>query len=355
MPHDETSQPLTYEAAGVSIDAQDQAIAGFKRLVDATHAHAPGEVLAGVGAFGAAFAPDLTGLRKPVLISSTDGLGTKVLLHAQAGKHEQAGRDLVGCVVNDVICCGAKPAFFLDYLGINRVEPEVVRQIVGGVAAACGEINCALIGGEIAEMRDVYKPGEYDLAGYAMGLVDQERMLGAHLVRRGDVVLGLASTGVHCNGFTLVRRALADLAPEQWDAPDPRLGSSLRDALLAVTRCYANAMAALAGHPGLHAAAHISGGGLLDNLPRVIPAGMGAVLQRAAINVPQLFAIIQSYGQIADSEMWHVFNMGIGFALIVEPGCADEILHTCQIGGFTASTIGVIDNCDNHERVVLSS
>lgn len=354
MPEQQAGQPLTYETAGVSIEAQDQAIAGFKRLVEATHAKAPGEVLAGVGAFGAAFAPNLTGMRKPVLVSSTDGLGTKVLLNSKFEMHEQAGRDLVGCVVNDVICSGAKPAFFLDYLGINRVEPEVVSQIVGGVAAACGEINCALIGGEIAEMRDVYKPGEYDLAGFAIGIADQERMLGAQLVKPGDAVIGLASSGVHCNGFSLVRKALASLSEDEWLADNPRLGGNMRDALLAVTRCYANAMAALADLPGLHAAAHISGGGLVDNLPRVLPPGCSAVLKRSAISIPALFDIIREQGQIAEQEMWHVFNMGVGFALITHPGEAPAIQAACQNHGFNAFNLGTIEQDGAGPRVVLT-
>ncbi len=354
MAEQKAGQPLTYQSAGVSIEAQDQAIAGFKRLVDATHANAPGKVLAGVGAFGAAFEPDLAGLKRPVLVSSTDGLGTKVLLHARFGMHEQAGRDLVGCVVNDVICSGAKPAFFLDYLGINRVEPAVVSQIVGGVAAACGEINCALIGGEIAEMRDVYKPGEYDLAGFAIGIADQERMLGAHLVQLGDAIIGLASSGVHCNGFSLVRRALARLTEEEWLVHNPRLGGNLRDALLAVTRCYANALAAVAGIPGLHAAAHISGGGLVDNVPRVLPPACMAKLTRSAISTPALFDIIREHGQIAEDEMWHVFNMGIGFILIAHPTTAPAIQAACQARGFDACLIGTVESETAGPRVALT-
>ena len=354
MREQQPGQSLTYETAGVSIDAQDQAIAKFKRQVEATHAQAPGKVLAGVGAFGAAFAPDLSGTQTPVLVSSTDGLGTKVLLHARFGTHELAGRDLVGCVVNDVICCGAKPAFFLDYLGINHVEPDVVQSIVGGVAAACTEINCALIGGEIAEMRDVYKPGEYDLAGFAIGLADQERMLGAQRVQPGDAIIGLTSSGVHCNGFSLVRNALAGLRAEQWLEHDPRLGGSLRDSLLAVTRCYANAIAAVAEFDGLHAAAHISGGGLVDNLPRVLPPGCAAVVKRKAVPVPALFDIIQQSGQIADEEMWHVFNMGIGFALISHPGDVPAIKLACQALGFEPVLLGSVEQDLAEARVVFT-
>ena len=330
---------LTYEQSGVSIAAQDEAIAAFKAAVEATHGP---EVVAGVGAFGAAFAPNLAGIAEPVLISSTDSLGSKTMLHARFGTYEAAGRDVVGCVSNDVICSGARPLFFLDYLGISKVEPEHVRVIVGGVAAACGAIGCALIGGEIAELPDIYKPGDFDLAGFCVGIADRGAMLGAHKVTAGSVLIGIASSGVHCNGFSLVRSALADWDDTALTRPEPRLGGqSLKEALLAPTICYAPDTALAAAH--LQAGAHISGGGLIDNVPRVIPPGLCAVVDRASVPVMPLFAIIQEEGRVAEDEMWHVFNMGIGFVLIVAKDSARHVLDLLNQGSERAFPIGAVE------------
>jgi phosphoribosylformylglycinamidine cyclo-ligase len=330
---------LTYEQAGVSIDAQDETIAAFRQAV--TRTHGP-EVLAGVGAFGAAYAPRLAGIAEPVLVSSTDSVGTKTLLHKRFGTYSWAGQDIVGCVVNDVIACGARPLFFLDYLGLHRMEPTVVSQIVSGVAEGCGRIECALIGGELAEMRDVYSAGDFDLAGFAVGLVDRGRMAGAHRVSAGDVLVGLSSNGVHCNGFSLVRHALAQVPDADWLARDDRLQGTLRDALLAPTRCYANEMRELSERFEISAAAHISGGGLVDNVPRILPDGLGARVDRNNIDVPPVFDIIQRRGRIADEEMWHVFNMGVGFVLVVKPNEAAAVKDYCDQHEFGALLIGEV-------------
>jgi phosphoribosylformylglycinamidine cyclo-ligase len=332
---------LTYEQSGVSIEAQDSAIAAFKAAVEATHGP---EVVAGVGAFGAAFAPNLAGIADPVLVSSTDSLGSKTLLHARFGTYEAAGRDVVGCVSNDVICSGARPLFFLDYLGISKVEPEHVRQIVSGVAMACGSIGTALIGGEIAELPDIYKPGDFDLAGFCVGLVDRSTMLGAHRVRAGSVLIGLASSGVHCNGFSLVRKALGSWSDSRLAEPLSSLaGQSLREQLLCPTLCYAHAVRDAGQREVLQAAAHISGGGLIDNVPRVIPAGLCAVVNRSKVRVPTLFAIIQQEGQVADDEMWHVFNMGVGFVLIVAPDAERQVLDLLNRHSEEAFVIGAVE------------
>jgi phosphoribosylformylglycinamidine cyclo-ligase len=330
-------QPLTYEQSGVSIQAQDEAIAAFKALVEGTHGP---EVLAGVGAFGAAYALPTPGLQQPVLVSSTDGIGTKVRLHARFGTHAWAGADLVAASLNDVVCCGAHPLFFLDYIACHTVVPEIQRALVSGMAGACREADCALVGGEIAEMRDTYKAHEYDLAGFGVGLVDQAAMLGAQRVQAGDVLIGLASSGVHCNGFSLIRRIFEAHDDAWWLEPLAELGGCPRDVLLAPTRCYAAAMAVLAGTPGLHAAAHNSGGGLQDNLPRAIPPGLSARVARSRIHVPPVFAIIQRCGPVAPEEMWHVFNMGVGFVLIAAPSSVDAILARLHEKGYDARAIG---------------
>lgn len=332
------SKPLTYKDSGVDISAQDAAIARFKAAVEATHGP---EVLAGVGAFGAGFAPQLAGCKEPVFISSTDSLGTKTMLHSRFGTHEWAGRDVIGCVVNDVIVAGARPLFFLDYLALHKVEPDQVAALVGGVATACGEINCALIGGEIAEMRDVYQPGDFDLVGFCVGLVDRAGMLGEQRVSAGNVLIGLPSNGVHCNGLSLVRHALAGLSDEDWRVARSDLdGQNLINAVLRPTRCYANEMADLTAKFDIAAAAHISGGGLIDNLPRVIPDGLSVRVERSRVRIPPVFDIINRYGHIAAEEMWHVFNMGVGFVLIVEQDKADGILSHCDDQDYGAYVMG---------------
>lgn len=327
---------LTYKQSGVSIEAQDEAIAAFKALVERTHNP---QVLAGVGAFAAAVALP-GGLAEPVLLSSTDGIGTKVRLHARFGTHAWAGRDLVAATLNDVICSGARPLLFLDYIACHTVVPAVQRELVGGMAEACREALCALVGGEIAEMGDTYQPGEYDLAGFGVGLADRQALLGAERVSAGDVLIGLDSSGVHCNGFSLVRRVLEAKPDAWWLEPQAELGGCPRDVVLAPTRNYAAAMAALAGQTGLHAAAHISGGGLQGNLVRVIPPGLQARVARKSIRTTPVFAIIQRLGPVDPEEMWHIFNMGVGFVLIAAPDAVAGILAKLSEQDYSARVIG---------------
>ena len=357
---------LTYEQSGVSIDAQDRAIEGFKERVERSHGAAEragaGRVLAGVGSFGAAFEPNLEGIRHPVLISSTDGIGTKVRLHARFGTHEWAGRDLVAAVVNDVLCQGARPLFFLDYLACHKVNPAVIEQVVGGMASQCDEIGCALVGGEIAEMGDTYQPGEYDLAGFAVGTVDSDAMWGSERVREGDVVLGIASSGVHCNGFSLVRRVFDGRPDEEWMKNDQELGSSLHDALLSPTICYATALEAVrrAGEEGsIHAAAHISGGGLPGNLPRSLPQGLAARVDRLAVRelagqTAATFDIIERCGRVPREEMWRVFNMGVGFVLITTESAATSVGGCVQSTGYKVQQLGTVVRSQD-ERLTWSN
>jgi len=338
---------LTYEKSGVSIQAQDDAIAAFKPLIERTFGK---EVLAGVGAFGAAYAPQLGGMAEPVLVSSTDSVGTKTLLHVRFNTHEWAGRDLVGCVVNDVICSGAKPIFMLDYIGLHKVEPARMKEIVGGIAAGCEEIGCTLIGGEIAEMRDLYQPHEFDLAGFAVGLVDRKNMLTGSGIVAGDVLIGLASSGVHCNGFSLARKALAGMSDSEFLASSTELGGSLKQVLLTPTRCYANIMTQLRAQGLPKVAAHISGGGLIDNVPRVIPSGLQAAVFRNRISVPLVFDIIRRQGFITDDEMWHVFNMGIGFVIVVGANEADQVVDFVKERNFGATVIGEVVKAHGDQR-----
>ena len=344
-----TDQSLTYEQSGVSINAQDLAISAFRQRVEMTHGP---EVLAGVGSFGAAFAPDLTGLENPVLVSSTDGVGTKVRLHARFGTHAWAGRDLVAAVVNDLAASGARPLFFLDYIACNKVDPEVISQLVGGMAAACSEINCALIGGEIAEMGDLYQPREYDLAGFAVGLLDRRQLEAAGGIEPGDVVVGIASSGVHCNGFSLVRRLFEAESDEFWNQAHSLLEGSLKDALLAPTLCYAALASDLAAKGLMKAGAHISGGGLTDNLPRAVPAGLAARIQRESIKIPAVFDIIQRTGHVEQDEMWRVFNMGVGFCVLCSPGLSEAVIQTAAALGFSGRPIGeILSSTDGRQLV----
>ncbi len=357
---------LTYEQSGVSIEAQDRAIEGFKERVERSHGAASaagvGKVLAGVGSFGAAFAPNLVGMKQPVLVSSTDGIGTKVRLHARFGTHEWAGRDLVAAVVNDVLCQGARPLFFLDYLACHKVDPAVIEQAVGGMALQCGEIGCALVGGEIAEMGDTYQPGEYDLAGFAVGAVDGQAMWGAEHVREGDVLLGIASSGVHCNGFSLVRKVFEAASDAEWTARNDELGGSLHDALLRPTLCYAQALGEIRSSEltgAIHAAAHISGGGVTGNLPRSVPEGLAARVNRALVRdlagpVAPVFDIIERYGRVSQIEMWRVFNMGVGFVLLVEQSAAESVVTAAQKAGNRVQQIGTVVASDSAERLVWS-
>jgi phosphoribosylformylglycinamidine cyclo-ligase len=340
---------LTYGSAGVSIAAQDSAIEQFAADVAASHGAAEragaGRVLAGVGAFGAAFAPDLAGLAEPVLVSSTDGLGTKTLLHAKFESWELAGRDLVGTVINDVLCSGARPLFMLDYIGWHGLSPAQLAAIVRGVALGCTEAGCALVGGELAEMRAIYSSGDFDLTGTAVGLADRSAMLGEVRVQNGSVLLGLASSGVHANGFSLVRKCFEGLSEEEWQAPldTPRGPEALAQALVAPTRCYAGALAGLrAAGVELQAAAHISGGGLQDNLPRVIPHGLQAQVRRGSVPEQAVFATIQRRGQVSPDEMWHVFNMGCGFVLITDPAQAAHALPLLAAAGYPAFELGQV-------------
>jgi phosphoribosylformylglycinamidine cyclo-ligase len=351
MSADSPASALTYEAAGVSIAAQDAAIAGFAEAVTASHdaaaAAGAGHVIAGVGAFGAVFAPALVELVEPLLVSSTDGLGTKTLLHARYGTYELAGRDLVGAVINDVLCSGARPLFFLDYIGWHGLMPEQLAEVVRGVAAACAEAGCALVGGELAEMRDIYRAGDFDLTGTAVGVVDRRALLGPHRVTAGSALLGLASNGLHANGYSLVRQVLASMDSADWVLPvDTAAGiRALNEALLDPTRCYAGAMTALrkAGVE-LQAAAHISGGGMPGNVPRALPATCRAAITREHIPFQSVFATIQQRGSIDPDEMWRVFNMGCGFVLVAAQDQAGRALDVLNAAGFSAFRLGIVED-----------
>lgn len=312
-----------YRQAGVDIDAGEAVVEGIKGAVRGTYR--PG-VLGDLGGFGAMFS--LMGrYRDPVLVSGTDGVGTKLLVAQRAGVHGTIGVDLVAMCVNDVVVCGAEPLFFLDYFATGKLAPEVAIEVVRGIAAGCKEAGCALVGGETAEMPGMYGPGHYDLAGFCVGAVERDAILDGSKVRAGDAVVGLPSSGAHSNGYSLIRKLVDGL---DW-AEDHGLGAPLGEVLLRPTRIYVRDALALAREHDLHALAHITGGGLTENIPRVIPPGLGVVLHAGSWPVPPLFGLLQSLGAISDSDMHRTFNCGLGMVAIVPADQAADV--AARVGG----------------------
>ncbi|NLE76529.1 MAG: phosphoribosylformylglycinamidine cyclo-ligase [Chloroflexi bacterium] len=313
---------LTYADAGVDIERKMGVLGRVKAAVQATYSPA---VLAGIGNFGGLF--DLSGLqgaRQPVLVASTDGVGTKTKLASRLGRYRGLGFDIVNHCVNDILVQGARPLFFLDYVASSRLQGEMIEELIGGCAEACRAAGCALLGGETAEMPDVYLPGEFDLVGTLVGWVGREAIIDGQSVRPGDLCLGLASSGLHTNGYSLARRAVDGM---DLEAVQPELGVPLGQALLEPHRCYLPALEGLwAAGVVVKAMAHITGGGFADNLPRVLPPGVQAVIRRGAWPVPPLFRLIQRAGGVDDDEMHHIFNMGVGMVLVVDAAQASTVL-----------------------------
>ena len=332
-----------YARAGVDIDAASDAVGRMKAHIRTTLT--PG-VLTDTGSFGGMFALSAHGsLKDPVLVSSIDGVGTKLKIAFATGRHGTIGRDLVSHCVNDILVQGARPLFFLDYFGTGRLEPGVAAEVVRGLADGCRAAGCALIGGETAEMPGLYAAGEYDLAGCIVGLVERGQIVDGTGVQPGDHVLGLASDGLHTNGYSLARQALLEDAGLPLDAPVPELGGvTLADALLWPHRCYAPAVLPLLSEfPGrVKAMAHITGGGFVDNIPRVLPPGVGVQISQSAWTVPPLFRLIQEKGGVSEAEMRRVFNLGIGFVLIVSPGDAEDTLARLHAAGETVYQLGEV-------------
>jgi phosphoribosylformylglycinamidine cyclo-ligase len=322
-------EPLTYAQAGVDVEAGDHAVALMRAAVEATHGP---RVLGGIGGFaglwrlagssGRAGAAGLPG--DPVLAAASDGVGTKLLVAQALDRHDTVGIDLVAMVVDDVVVTGAEPLFVLDYLAVGRVDPERVAAIVSGVAAGCRLARCALLGGETAEHPDAMTPDAYDLAGFAVGMAERDRLLGPERVAAGDVLLGLAASGLHANGFSLARRVLAR-AGVGYDQRLPELGVPVGEALLTPTRIYApHLVDLLAVGVEVHALCHVTGGGLPGNLPRCLPPGLTARLDRASWQVPSLFGLLARLGPVADEELARATNLGVGMVVVLPPGEADR-------------------------------
>jgi len=330
-----------YRDSGVDIDAQDRALARIKKLARKTFT--PG-VLSEVGSFGGLFRPDLQGLEEPVLVASADGVGTKLAVARMAGDLSTVGRDLVNHCINDILVQGARPLFFMDYVGAGALEPKRVVKLVEGAAAACRENGCALLGGETAEMPGFYQPGDYELVGFIVGIVDRPRLLDGSRVRPKDLLIGLSSSGLHTNGYSLARRVLFErLGLGIRDRiPGSKVRATVGERLLAVHRSYLRAVEPLLGNPALHAMAHITGGGLTDNLPRVLPRKSHAEIRVGSWEVPELFRLIQQHGEISDEEMLRVFNMGVGMVLIVDPEGARDLFRALRRSKVEAFPIGTV-------------
>lgn len=330
------ARTATYKDAGVDLDA---AKAAKKRISDLAKLTFSPKVLGGIGSYGGLFQVS----KDKILVSSTDGVGTKVKLAFLSGKHGTVGQDLVNHCVNDIIVMGAKPLFFLDYIGLGKMEPDVVESIVKGFAAACRENNCALIGGETAELPGLYKPGEYDLAGFIIGEARPSSVLDGSKIRPGDVLIGLPSSGLHTNGYSLAIKVLLDDGKLSLSDRPAGLGSNLGDALLRVHTSYLTATKLLnKGKIVLHGLAHITGGSFFKNVGRILPKDVSAVIHKGAWKVPSLFKLIQRTGNISEQEMYHVFNMGIGFIAIVPATDAEKSIHRLKETYPSASIIGEV-------------
>ena len=333
------SRSESYAAAGVDIEAGYEGVKLIKPLVEKTNI--PG-VVSGIGGFGGLFAPDVKGMEEPILVSGTDGVGTKQRIAQILGKNDTVGIDCVAMCVNDIICCGAKPLFFLDYIAIGKNIPEKVAELVAGVAEGCVQAGCALIGGETAEHPGTMAADDYDLAGFSVGMVDKKKLIDNDRMQEGDVIIALPSSGIHSNGYSLVRKVFdvenADLSVK----PEELGGQTLGEALLTPTRIYVKPVLALLEKADVRGISHITGGGFYENVPRSIPDGLCAVIDRASVKIPPIFSLLQKKGGIPERDMFNTYNMGVGMVVIVAPGDADKALEVLKESGEDAYVIGKV-------------
>ena len=328
----------SYKEAGVDVTAGYKAVELMKSHVERTKI--PG-VVSGIGGFGGLFQPDLSGMKTPVFVSGTDGVGTKLKIAFLMGKHNTVGIDCVAMCVNDVVCCGAKPLFFLDYLAVGKNDPETVANIVGGVAEGCVQSGCALVGGETAEMPGFYPVGEYDLAGFSVGVVDREKILDGSAIQPGDALVGLQSSGLHSNGFSLVRKIFA-VNEKNLNRQVPELGRTLGEELLTPTKIYVKPVLKLMEKVRVKAASHITGGGFYENVPRMLKEGVTAKIEKNALPKMPIFPLLQETGNIPERDMYNTFNMGIGMCLVVAKEDANRAVEELKNAGQPATVIGEI-------------
>ncbi len=333
------SHSESYAAAGVDIEAGYKGVQLMKQHVERTRI--PG-VVSGIGGFGGLFAPDVSGMEEPILVSGTDGVGTKIRIAQLLDRHDTIGIDCVAMCVNDIVCCGARPLFFLDYIAIGKNEPEKVASIVSGVAEGCVRSGCALIGGETAEHPGVMSPDDYDLAGFAVGLVDKSKMIDNTRMKAGDVILALPSSGLHSNGFSLVRKVF-DIEHADLSKPLDELdGKSLGEELLTPTRLYVKPVLAAIQAARVYGVSHITGGGFYENIPRCLPQGLGARIDKSALQIPPIFRLLQEKGGIPERDMFNTFNMGTGMVLVVDKEDVVKAVSALDGAGESPRVIGTV-------------
>ncbi len=333
------SHSESYAAAGVDIEAGYKGVQLMKQHVERTRI--PG-VVSGIGGFGGLFAPDVSGMEEPILVSGTDGVGTKIRIAQLLDRHDTIGIDCVAMCVNDIVCCGATPLFFLDYIAIGKNEPEKVASIVSGVAEGCVRSGCALVGGETAEHPGVMSPGDYDLAGFAVGLVDKSKMIDNTRMKAGDVILALPSSGLHSNGFSLVRKVF-DIEHADLSKPLDELdGKSLGEELLTPTRLYVKPVLAALQAARVYGVSHITGGGFYENIPRCLPQGLGARIDKSSLQIPPIFRLLQEKGGIPERDMFNTFNMGTGMVLVVDKEDVVKAVSALDGAGESPRVIGTV-------------
>ena len=341
---------LTYKEAGVDIDKQNLLIKSIKSIIKTTHGT---EVIGGIGGFAGLFRLDTSNYKEPILVSSTDGVGTKIKIALMADNHEGIGIDLVAMVVNDLIVDGAHPLFFLDYLATGKLDVDRGKTIITSIARGCREAGCALIGGETAEMPGMYSEGEYDLAGFGVGLVDGDKVIDGSRISAKDVLIGLPSSGIHSNGFSLVRKVLFDRAKMNIDDYVDDLGKPLGEELLTPTRIYVKSILNIMRDFEIKGIVHITGGGFIDNIPRILPGRSSVVIKTRAWEVPPVFSFMQDLGKIQDSEMFRTFNMGIGMVLVVSEKDADDVMLRLKGLKEPAEVIGYVKSRKKSEEPVI--
>ena len=330
---------ITYKDAGVDVHRGYEAVAQMKKHVQSTFTQG---VLTDIGSFGGAFSlAAFKDMEEPVLVSGTDGVGTKLKLAFDMNKHDTIGIDAVAMCVNDIICGGAEPLFFLDYIATGRISPEHIADIVKGISDGCRESLCALVGGETAEMPGFYPDGEYDVAGFAVGVVDRQKMIDGKNICEGDVIIGIPSTGVHSNGFSLVRK-LVEVSGVKLDQYDEKLGETYGEALLKPTKLYVKAIKAAKEAATLKGIAHITGGGFIENIPRTLPEGVSAKMNLNAIEKPAIYGFLEEVSGLGIEELYNTFNMGIGMIIVVAPEDTDKVLNALHAAGEKASVVGEI-------------
>ena len=340
---------MTYSQAGVDITNGNKAVDMIKPIVKSTFRP---EVVTDLGGFGGLFALNKDKYEEPILISGTDGVGTKLKVAFDTGVHNTIGIDAVAMCVNDVLVNGAEPLFFLDYLAVGKLEPEQVAQVVEGVAEGCRQAGCALIGGETAEMPGFYTPGEYDVAGFTVGIVDKKKMIDGSTIKEGDVVLGLPSSGLHSNGYSLARKVMFEKAGYKPEDKVELLGTTVGEAMLKPTRIYVKSvLALLASGVDVHAISHITGGGFYENIPRSLPAGLCAEIAANTLRIPPIFNLIAQGGSISQHDMFNTFNMGVGMCIIVAQGDVQQALSVLYSAGEDAYVMGKI--VQGSEGIVL--